>query len=78
VEKRAPTSASAGRIELAVAPWGELLVDGQSRGVSPPLRVLDLPPGAHTVEIRNSTFPAHVEQVQVKAGEAVRIRHRFK
>jgi len=78
VEKRAPTSASAGRIELAVAPWGEILVDGQSRGVSPPLRVLDLPPGAHTVEIRNSTFPAHVEQVQVKAGEAVRIRHRFK
>jgi hypothetical protein len=46
--------------------------------VSPPLRSLELPAGAHTVEIRNSTFPAHVEQVQVKAGEAVRIRHRFK
>jgi class 3 adenylate cyclase len=70
--------AGPGRVELAVAPWGEVLVNGKSRGVSPPLRVLELPAGRHTVEIRNSTFPAHVEQVQVKAGEAVRIRHRFK
>jgi eukaryotic-like serine/threonine-protein kinase len=65
-------------VELAVAPWGEVLVDGNSRGVSPPLRVLEVAPGVHTVEIRNSTFPAHVEQVQLKAGEAVRIRHRFR
>jgi class 3 adenylate cyclase len=77
-EKRAAVPAGAGRLELAVAPWGEVLVDGKSRGVSPPLRALDVPPGAHTIEIRNSTFPAHVEQVQVKAGEAVKIRHRFR
>ena len=67
-----------GRIELAVAPWGEVVVDGKKRGISPPLRVLELPPGAHTVEIRNSTFPAHVARVEVKAGEAVRIQHRFR
>ena len=66
------------RLELAIAPWGEVLVDGKRRGVSPPLRVLEVAPGAHTVEIRNSTFPAHTEKVQLKAGEAVRIRHRFK
>jgi len=66
------------RIELAVAPWGEVLVDGKSRGISPPLRELEIPPGAHTIEIRNTTFPARVERVQVKPGEAVRIRHRFK
>jgi class 3 adenylate cyclase len=75
VEKQVP---GGGRVELAVTPWGEVLVDGKSRGVSPPLRVLDVSAGAHTIEIRNSTFPAHVEQVQVKAGEAVRIRHRFR
>ncbi|HEY5899076.1 MAG TPA: adenylate/guanylate cyclase domain-containing protein, partial [Burkholderiales bacterium] len=77
VDKQRP-AAGAGRLELAVAPWGEILVDGKSRGVSPPLRIVDLAPGAHTVEIRNSTFPAHVQQVDVKAGEAVRIRHRFR
>lgn len=67
-----------GRVELAVLPWGEVLVDGRSRGVSPPLRMLDIPPGSHTIEIRNSTFPNHVEKVRVKPGEAVRIRHRFR
>jgi class 3 adenylate cyclase len=77
-EKRAAVPAGAGRLELAVAPWGEVLVDGRSRGFSPPLRVLDVPPGSHTIEIRNSTFPVHVERVQVKAGEAVKIRHRFR
>jgi len=73
-----PLAAGAARLELAVAPWGEVLVDGRSRGVSPPLRTLDLAPGAHTVEIRNSTFPSHVEQVEIKPGEAVRIKHRFR
>ena len=80
--ERQPAAAGGGaanaRVELAVAPWGEVLVDGASRGVSPPLRVLEVAPGLHTVEIRNSTFPAHVEKVQLKAGEAVRIRHRFR
>ena len=73
-----PAVASGGRLEVAVLPWGEVVVDGQSRGVSPPLRVLDIPAGSHTIELRNSTFPVHVEKVEVKPGEAVRIRHRFR
>jgi class 3 adenylate cyclase len=78
LERAEKQAASAGRLELAIAPWGEVLIDGRRRGVSPPLRAVELAPGAHTIEIRNSTFPAHVEKVQLKAGEAVRIRHRFK
>lgn len=75
--KPAPVATGAGRLELAVLPWGEVLVDGKSRGVSPPLRTLEIPPGSHTIELRNSTFPSHVEKIEVKAGESVRIRHRF-
>jgi hypothetical protein len=71
-------AAATGRLELAVLPWGEVLVDGSSRGVSPPLRVLEIPAGSHTIELRNSTFPSRVEKVEVKPGEAVRIRHRFR
>jgi serine/threonine-protein kinase len=66
------------RLELAVAPWGEVFVDGKSRGVSPPLRMLEISPGSHTIEIRNSTFPSHVQKVDIKSGDAVKIRHRFK
>jgi hypothetical protein len=77
----APATSAAhgpGRIELAVAPWGEILVDGKPSGVSPPLNNLEIAPGPHTIEIRNSTFPSHIAQIDVKAGEAIRIRHRFK
>jgi class 3 adenylate cyclase len=76
--KVAPPKVPVGRVEFAVAPWGEVLVDGKSRGVSPPLRSLEIPVGAHTIEIRNSTFPAHVSKVEVKEGAAIRIRHRFR
>ena len=74
----AAKTAAASRIELAVAPWGEVFVDGKSRGLTPPLRTLEISPGSHTIEIRNSTFPARVEKVVVKPGDAVKIRHRFK
>ena len=76
--EKPPAAPAGGRLVLAIAPWGEVLIDGKRRGVSPPLRVVDVPPGPHTVEIRNSTFPPHVQEVKLKAGEAVRIRHRFK
>jgi class 3 adenylate cyclase len=69
---------AAGTLELSVLPWGEVFVDGKRRGVSPPLRTIELPPGAHTVEVRNTSFPSHVQRVQVASGEQVRIRHRFR
>jgi class 3 adenylate cyclase len=75
----APAAAAGpARIELAVNPWGEVFIDGKSRGVSPPLRTLELSPGSHTIEIRNSTFPSHTQKVDIKPGDAVKIRHRFK
>jgi hypothetical protein len=77
-QPRPAKSGAPGRLEIVAAPWGEVLVDGKSRGRSPPLLVLEVPPGPHTVEIRNSTFPAHVARVEVKPGEAVKIQHRFR
>ena len=65
-------------IQLAILPWGEVFVDGRSRGVSPPLRALELPPGPHTIEVRNTTFPVHTQRVEVRSGEPVRIRHQFR
>ncbi|MGE3161475.1 MAG: adenylate/guanylate cyclase domain-containing protein [Burkholderiales bacterium] len=67
-----------GTLELAILPWGEVFIDGKSRGVSPPLRSLELAAGTHTVEIRNTTFPVHTRRVEVRTGEPVQIRHRFR
>ena len=63
---------------LAILPWGEVYVDGRKRGVAPPLRSLQLTPGRHEIEIRNTTFPRHVEKIDATPGAAVTIKHRFK
>lgn len=75
----APAAASAkGVVRLAIAPWGAVFVDGERVGVSPPLRLLELDPGEHRIEIRNADFPRRIETVEVKSGSDVTIRHRFR
>src|SRR2546422_5889390 len=67
-----------GRVALGASTGGVEHLDVKSRGVSPPLRLLEIPSGSHTIEIRNSTFPSHVEKVNLKAGEAKKIQHRVR
>jgi hypothetical protein len=62
---------------FAISPWGEVHIDGKMRGISPPLRNVDLAPGRHRIEIRNANFPPHVEIVDAKSGSRIRIRHKF-
>jgi hypothetical protein len=76
--QRATPIAAAGIVQLAILPWGEVFVDGKRRGVSPPLRLIEVPPGPHTIEVRNTSFPSHAQRVEVRAGEPVRIRHHFR
>ena len=66
-----------GTVTLAVAPWGEVSVNGAARGVSPPLTQLTLPPGVHTIEIRNAAAPPFIARVEVKSGEALTLQHKF-
>ncbi len=64
-------------VSLAVAPWGEIHIDGRLHGVSPPLQELELVPGRHRIEIRNGGFAPHVEVVTARSGERLRIKHKF-
>lgn len=66
-----------GTLNLAVVPWGEIFVNGRSRGVSPPMKNLKLPPGKYRIEIKNTTFPAYSESVEIKSREEVTVRHKF-
>ena len=65
------------QVQLQIAPWGEVFVDGRSRGVSPPMRTIEVSPGHHSIEIRNTKFPPHVVRVDVRPGQEVRVRYRF-
>ena len=66
-----------GTLTLAIAPWGEVVVDGQPRGVSPPLKQLVLKPGTYKVEVRNGNAQPYVAEVTVKPGQASPLRHKF-
>jgi class 3 adenylate cyclase len=66
-----------GTLVLAIQPWGEVLVNGKSIGVSPPLKQHKLPPGKYKIEVRNSTFTPFVSNVEVKPREDLNIRHKF-
>jgi class 3 adenylate cyclase len=78
--KPAPHKAETGTgtVTLAVQPWGEVFVNGHSRGVSPPLKSLKLAPGTYTIEVRNTTFAPGTQRLQVKAREEVAFRYVFK
>ncbi len=66
-----------GTVNLAITPWGEVYVDGVARGVSPPLTQVALPPGAHTIEIRNNSSPPFTARVELRSGETISLQHRF-
>jgi len=64
-------------VMLAVSPWGEVLVDGKSAGVSPPLAELELEPGTHRIEIRNGDFTPHLTTLQLESNQTIKIKHKF-
>ena len=66
-----------GTVRLTIIPWGEIYVDGRKFGVTPPMHDIALNAGLHRIEIRNPGFDSHVQVVEVKAREEIRIRHRF-
>jgi class 3 adenylate cyclase len=62
---------------FAVSPWGEIFINGKSRGVTPPMKSLKLDPGKYKIEVRNTTFPVFAENFDLKARDEVTVRHKF-
>ncbi len=71
-------AAAAATLSFAITPWGEVFVDDKKAGVSPPLSKLELQPGTHRIEIRNTSFASHHVKVNVEAGQSLKIKHKFK
>jgi eukaryotic-like serine/threonine-protein kinase len=65
------------RLTLAVSPWGSVYINGKFHGTTPPVTTLDLSPGRHLVEVRNSSQPAYVTYATIRAGEVRSVRHDF-
>lgn len=66
-----------GIIHLDIKPAGEVFVDGQSFGATPPVVNLRLPPGPHSIEVRSGRFPPLRLDVQLQPGEEMQLKHEF-
>lgn len=66
------------KLIFAIAPWGEIYVDGRRVGVAPPLRELNVPAGRRKVEIRNADLAPHIVMLDLQEHSAVRIKHQFR
>jgi class 3 adenylate cyclase len=67
-----------GTVNIIALPWAEVFVDGTRQGVSPPLKAIPLKAGKHKVELRNGSFPPHVQTVELRPGTEINITHRFR
>ena len=64
-------------VMLAVKPRGEVFVNGVSKGVTPPLKSLEVEAGRHVITIRNAGSPPLELALNLKAGEETTITHTF-
>ena len=62
---------------LAVSPGGELYIDGEHHGTTPPTTTFDLEPGMHRIEVRSGSRKPFLTYITVEAGDVRRIRHDF-
>lgn len=64
-------------VTLAVKPRGEVFVDGATRGRTPPLTQVEVPPGRHVFLIRHPGYAPVQRTYDLKAGERVTLSHTF-
>jgi len=82
VASAVPTAAVAttGVVKLNIVPWGTVVVDGITRGISnsTQLRQLELSTGPHTIEIAKPDSPTFTLNIVVTAETAQSVSHTFK
>jgi hypothetical protein len=60
-----------------ITPGGEVFIDGESRGNTPPLDHLDLPVGTHAVEIRHPPAAPLKRSLDLVADDRITIQYDF-
>lgn len=68
---------SENNLQLRVAPWANVNLNGKRLGVTPPLTEFKLPPGAHTIELTNPGFETVRKTLKVESDETITITHDF-
>ena len=67
-----------GTVAFSIRPWGDVLVNGESKGPSPPLKRITLPEGTYRIAINNPGFQTYSTDVQVSRNKSITVSHQFK
>ena len=64
-------------LRLSVQPWGRVILDGQDKGISPPVMRIWLPEGEHRVVLENDNQQRHSGTVRIDDKKDVTFSHKF-
>jgi hypothetical protein len=64
-------------IEFDITPQGDIYVDGELRGTSPPMTRLAVGPGARLIEVRHDPYAPLRLQMNLKPAEEMKVTHAF-
>lgn len=64
-------------VKITLVPWGEIWIDNQRYGVSPPLREILLAPSTYVIELRNPGLPSEIRTLHFSQGDNPSIYHNF-
>jgi eukaryotic-like serine/threonine-protein kinase len=70
-------AANEGSLLISTVPWSHVFVDGEDTGRDTPVRALRVAPGKHKIGLRTPDEVTHTVEVEVEAGQVVRIIRRF-
>lgn len=64
-------------IHFAIAPRGEVFLNGELKGTTPPLKKLEVASGTHVIEVRNSPHPPLRLEVTLGPKQEFSVTHSF-
>lgn len=64
-------------IDFEITPQGDVFVDGELKGKSPPLTRLAVSPGPHTIEVQNAAYAPLRLEMNLKPAEQMKVTHAF-
>jgi hypothetical protein len=72
-----PPEPPPGAVTFDIKPEGEVYIDGTLKGMSPPLKRIQLPAGKHVVEVRSGALKPLVVDLAIGPGEEFSVQHVF-
>lgn len=70
--------AAKGTIIFRISPWGEYVINGKTRGVTPPNSSVSLAPGTYNIRISNGGVSPEIQRsVRIESGQTETITHQF-